>query len=77
MASDDHLLLEKGGLTDIDFMSKILVSLEENRVKTEKERKEECTFRMELERLGLAYMVLKPGNTQKKEFTMNIDQNRL
>lgn len=32
---------------------------------------------MELQRLGLAYMVLKPGNTKKKQFTMNINQDRL
>ena len=32
---------------------------------------------MELERLGIAYMVLKPGNTKKKQFTMTINQDRL
>ena len=42
------------------------MSLEDSRPKNSKELKEECTFRMELERLGIAYMVLKPGNTKKK-----------
>jgi hypothetical protein len=77
LASHEHLTLQKGSLIDNDFMGKALMSLEQTRVKNQKEEKEECTIRMELERLGIVYMVLKPGNTKQKEFTIKIDQKRL
>jgi hypothetical protein len=32
---------------------------------------------MELDKLGLAYMVLKPSNSKNKKFTMTINQDRL
>ena len=46
LASNEHISLERGSMTDNDFMVKTLMSLEEGRPKSSKEEKEECTIRM-------------------------------
>lgn len=74
LSSQSHITLGRGGLADQDFLSKIVTSLERMRPSTNKELKEECTIRLELERMGLAYLVLKPSNTKQKSFILTIDK---
>lgn len=74
LSSQSHIRLTKGGLLDQDFLIKTIISLETQKPLNAKEDKEECTIRLELDRLGLAYIILKPYNTKSKSLTLLIDR---
>jgi hypothetical protein len=74
LSSTQHIRLKTGGLLDNDFLNRALLSYEATQPADLKEKNKLYKICMELEKFGLAYILLRPTVSKTKRIKIDIDQ---